>query len=177
MEKYSLLTKLAKCTLNIALKLTVSVFLFFFVFWLHFRPPRYCLMRCFFRVLGILRGLKRSQHTAPPQIPRNTRALGVLSGWSKNKDLVTWAVLAGSSSTGNLVSRVFSYPSLRSEREKGRKENLGTRLIHGSSHGKQRGVVFSFQFDIIIGCGRTRKTKTALSRTFECPIERLFNSV
>ena len=62
------------------------------------------------------------------------------------------------------------------ERERGRKENLGTRLIHGSSHGKQRGVVFSFQFDIIIGCGRTRKTKTALSRTFECPIERLFNS-
>ena len=32
MEKYSLLTKLAKCTLNIALKLTFSVFLFFFVF-------------------------------------------------------------------------------------------------------------------------------------------------
>ena len=43
MEKYSLLTKLAKCTLNIALKLTFSVFLFFFVFWLHFRPPRHCL--------------------------------------------------------------------------------------------------------------------------------------
>ena len=41
MEKYSLLTKLAKCTLNIALKLTFSVFLFFFVFWLHFRPPRH----------------------------------------------------------------------------------------------------------------------------------------
>ena len=40
MEKYSLLTKLAKCTLNIALKLTFSVFLFFFVFSLHFRPPR-----------------------------------------------------------------------------------------------------------------------------------------
>ena len=38
MEKYSLLTKLAKCTLNI-----FSVFLFFFVFWLHFRPPRHCL--------------------------------------------------------------------------------------------------------------------------------------
>ena len=32
MEKYFLLTKLAKCTLNIALKLTFSVFLFFFVF-------------------------------------------------------------------------------------------------------------------------------------------------
>ena len=32
MEKYSLLTKLAKCTLNIALKFTFSVFLFFFVF-------------------------------------------------------------------------------------------------------------------------------------------------
>ena len=32
MEKYSLLTKLAKCTLNTALKLTFSVFLFFFVF-------------------------------------------------------------------------------------------------------------------------------------------------
>ena len=32
MEKCSLLTKLAKCTLNIALKLTFSVFLFFFVF-------------------------------------------------------------------------------------------------------------------------------------------------
>ena len=32
MEKYSLLTKLANCTLNIALKLTFSVFLFFFVF-------------------------------------------------------------------------------------------------------------------------------------------------
>ena len=32
MEKYSLLTKLAKCTLNIALKLTFSVFLFLFVF-------------------------------------------------------------------------------------------------------------------------------------------------
>ena len=31
MEKYSLLTKLAKCTLNIALKLTFIVFLFFFV--------------------------------------------------------------------------------------------------------------------------------------------------
>ena len=43
MEKYSLLTKLAKCTLNIALKLIFSVFLFFFVFWLHFRPPRHCL--------------------------------------------------------------------------------------------------------------------------------------
>ena len=42
MEKYSLLTKLAKCTLNIALKLTFSVFLFFFVFWLHF-TPRHCL--------------------------------------------------------------------------------------------------------------------------------------
>ena len=36
MGKCSLLTKLAKCTLNIALKLTFSVFLFFFVFWLHF---------------------------------------------------------------------------------------------------------------------------------------------
>ena len=44
MEKYSLLTKLAKCTLNIALKFTFSVFLFFFVFWLHFRPPWHCLM-------------------------------------------------------------------------------------------------------------------------------------
>ena len=43
MEKYSLLTKLTKCTLNIALKLTFSVYLFFFVFWLHFRPPRHCL--------------------------------------------------------------------------------------------------------------------------------------
>ena len=43
MEKYSLFTKLAKCTLNIALKLTFSVFLFFFVFWLHFRPLRHCL--------------------------------------------------------------------------------------------------------------------------------------
>ena len=32
MEKYSLLTKLAKCTLNIALKLTFSVFLFAFVY-------------------------------------------------------------------------------------------------------------------------------------------------
>ena len=32
MEKYSLLTTLAKCTLNIALKNTFSVFLFFFVF-------------------------------------------------------------------------------------------------------------------------------------------------
>ena len=32
MEKYSLLTKLAKCILNIALKLTFSVFLFFLVF-------------------------------------------------------------------------------------------------------------------------------------------------
>ena len=42
MEKYSLLSKLAKCTLNMALKLTFSVFLFFFVFWLHFRPPRHC---------------------------------------------------------------------------------------------------------------------------------------
>ena len=31
-EKYSLLTKLAKCALNIALKLTFSVFLFFFAF-------------------------------------------------------------------------------------------------------------------------------------------------
>ena len=31
-EKYSLLTKLAKFTLNIALKLIFSVFLFFFVF-------------------------------------------------------------------------------------------------------------------------------------------------
>ena len=30
MQKYSLLTKLAKCTLNIALKLTFSIFLFFF---------------------------------------------------------------------------------------------------------------------------------------------------
>ena len=30
--------------LNIALKLTFSVFLFFFVFWLHFRPPRHCLI-------------------------------------------------------------------------------------------------------------------------------------
>ena len=44
MEKYSLLTKLAKCKLNIALKLTFSASLFFFVFWLHFRPPRHCLM-------------------------------------------------------------------------------------------------------------------------------------
>ena len=42
MEKYSLLTKLAKCTLNIALKLTFSVFLFFVAFWRHFRPPRHC---------------------------------------------------------------------------------------------------------------------------------------
>ena len=41
MEKYSLLTKLAKCTLNIALKLTFSVYLFLFVFRLHFRPPRH----------------------------------------------------------------------------------------------------------------------------------------
>ena len=49
MEKYSLLTKLAKCTLNIALKLTFSVFLFFFVFWLHFRPPRHCLRPFFER--------------------------------------------------------------------------------------------------------------------------------
>ena len=49
MEKYSLLTKLAKCTLNIALKLTFSVFLLFFVFWLHFRPPRSCLMPFFER--------------------------------------------------------------------------------------------------------------------------------
>ena len=32
MGKCSLLTKLANCTLNIALKLTFSVFLFFFVF-------------------------------------------------------------------------------------------------------------------------------------------------
>ena len=32
MEKYFFLTKLAKCTLNITLKLTFSVFLFFFVF-------------------------------------------------------------------------------------------------------------------------------------------------
>ena len=30
MEKYYLLTKLAKCTVNIALKLAFSVFLFFF---------------------------------------------------------------------------------------------------------------------------------------------------
>ena len=51
MEKYSLLTKLAKCTLNIALKLTFSVFLFFFVFWLHFRPPRHCLRPFFERQL------------------------------------------------------------------------------------------------------------------------------
>ena len=49
MEKYSLLTKLAKCTLNIAFKLTFSVFLFFFVFCLHFRPPRHCLMPFFER--------------------------------------------------------------------------------------------------------------------------------
>ena len=49
MEKYFLLTRLAKCTLNIALKLTFSVFLFFFVFWLHFRPPRHCLMPFFER--------------------------------------------------------------------------------------------------------------------------------
>ena len=32
MEKYSLFTKLAKCALNIALKLTFSILLFFFVF-------------------------------------------------------------------------------------------------------------------------------------------------
>ena len=31
-EKYSLLTKLAKCALNIGLKLIFSVFLFFFAF-------------------------------------------------------------------------------------------------------------------------------------------------
>ena len=49
MEKYSLLTKLAKCTLNIALKFTFSVLLFSFVFWLHFRPPRHCLMAFFER--------------------------------------------------------------------------------------------------------------------------------
>ena len=49
MEKYSLLTKLAKCTLNIALKLTFSVFLFVFVFWLHFRPPKHCLRPFFER--------------------------------------------------------------------------------------------------------------------------------
>ena len=58
MEKYSLLTKLAKCTLNIALKLTFSVFLFFFVFWLHFRPPRHCLRpfleRQFFTQMTVL---------------------------------------------------------------------------------------------------------------------------
>ena len=49
MEKFSLLTEFAKCTLNIALKLTFSVFLFFFVFWLHFRPPRHCLKPFFER--------------------------------------------------------------------------------------------------------------------------------
>ena len=49
MEKYSLLTKLAKCTFNIALKLTFSASLSFFVFWLHFRPPRHCLMPFFER--------------------------------------------------------------------------------------------------------------------------------
>ena len=49
MKKYSLLTKSAKCKLNIALKLTFSVFLFFFVFWLHFRPPRHCLRPFFER--------------------------------------------------------------------------------------------------------------------------------
>ena len=49
MEKYSLLTKLTKCTLNVALKLTFSVFLFFFVFWLHFRPSKHCLMPFFER--------------------------------------------------------------------------------------------------------------------------------
>ena len=45
MEKYSLLTKLAKCTFNIALKLTFSASLSFFVF----RPPRHCLMPFFER--------------------------------------------------------------------------------------------------------------------------------
>ena len=49
MEKYSLLIELAKCTLNIALKLTFCVPLFFFVFSLHFRPPRHCLMPFFER--------------------------------------------------------------------------------------------------------------------------------
>ena len=58
MEKYSLLTKLTKCTLNIAFKFTFSVFLFFFVFWLYFRPPIHCLMpfseRQFFTPNGFL---------------------------------------------------------------------------------------------------------------------------
>ena len=48
-EKYSLFTKLIKCALNIALKLTFSLFLFFFVFSIHFRPPRHCLMPFFER--------------------------------------------------------------------------------------------------------------------------------
>ena len=43
-EKFSLLTKLIKCALNSALKLTFSLFLFFFAFWLHFRPPKHCLI-------------------------------------------------------------------------------------------------------------------------------------
>ena len=64
MEKYSLLTKLAKCTLNIALKLTFSVFLFFFVFWLHFRPPRHCLRPFFERQFFTQMGEKEKQEDA-----------------------------------------------------------------------------------------------------------------
>ena len=64
MEKFSLLTKLAKCTFNIALKLTFSVFLFFFVFRLHFRPLRHCLMPFFERQfchLGEKLSLKKNE--------------------------------------------------------------------------------------------------------------------
>ena len=64
MEKYSLLTKLAKCTLNIALKLTFSVFLFLFVLWLHFRPPRHCLTpffeQLFFTQMTVERGEEKA---------------------------------------------------------------------------------------------------------------------
>ena len=48
-DKYSLLTKLIKCALNIALKFTFRLFLFFFAFWLYFRPPRHCLIPLFER--------------------------------------------------------------------------------------------------------------------------------
>ena len=41
--EYSLLTKLAKCALNIALKLTFIVLSFFLVFWLQIRPPMHIL--------------------------------------------------------------------------------------------------------------------------------------
>ena len=57
MEKYSLLTKLAKCTLNIALKLTFSVFLFFFTeIWVKNCRSKKGLKQC-------LGGLKCSQNT------------------------------------------------------------------------------------------------------------------